>query len=438
MIEKVNKYLLVAFAFALPFKFNISSIIGFLLIFLFFIDFKNLKERIKIVFSNKLSLIVLSVFFIHLLGLLYTSNFKYALTDLEIKLPLFLFPIIIFSGIKIDFSILKKVFVSFISGCFLASLFCIYNSYTHFLISADYKCFFYDGLSFFMHTSYFSMFLTFAQVLLFFLLIKSREGIKGFFINFSVIVLFTYFSLFILFLSSKAGIIVSLAAVFLLFLYYLLIKKDYWLSAVFPTVVLFILIISPVIAPHAFKRFEITSNQVLQKNDNVVNNSDVNTNESMHLNSSKSNDDVNSKEERLVIWKTAIKTAKKNPVLGVGTGDIKDELIKAYEKINFKNGIIKKLNCHNQYLQFLMAFGLLGLICILFSFLYPLLNAFKTKDYIYLFFAFVFFANVLFESMLETKTGVEFFAFFNSLLIAFSMPIKNKLSKLSETKENTE
>ena len=424
MIEKVNKYLLVAFAFALPFKFNISSIIGFSLIFLFLIDFKNFKENIKTVFSNKLSLIVLSVFFVHLLGLLYTSNFKYALTDLEIKLPLFLFPIIIFSGIKIDFSILKKVFFSFISGCFLASLFCVYNSYTHFLISADYKCFFYDGLSFFMHTSYFSMFLTFAQVLLFLLFIKRREGINGFFINFSVVVLFTYFNIFILFLSSKAGILVSFGSVFLLFLYYLLIKKEYLLSVIFPIIILFVLLISPIIAPHTFKRFEVTSNLVLKQNGGSRNINNPKTIKSTHMELNNATGDVNAKEERLVIWKTAIETAKKNPFLGVGTGDIKDELINAYEKINFKNGIIKKLNCHNQYLQFLMAFGLLGLTGILFSFFYPLLNAFKTREYIYLFFAFVFFANILFESMLETKTGVEFFAFFNSLFIAFTQPIK--------------
>lgn len=66
----------------------------------------NYKKKLSRLCSNKTALIVLSLFAIHLIGLLWTSNFDYALKDLRIKLPLLFLPIVFASAIQFS----KKTF----------------------------------------------------------------------------------------------------------------------------------------------------------------------------------------------------------------------------------------------------------------------------------------------------------------------------------------
>ncbi|HEY6435204.1 MAG TPA: hypothetical protein VIY47_01325, partial [Ignavibacteriaceae bacterium] len=44
--------------------------------------------------ENKAAIILVGLFFMHVIGLLYTSDFEYAYKDIRIKAPLLLFPII--------------------------------------------------------------------------------------------------------------------------------------------------------------------------------------------------------------------------------------------------------------------------------------------------------------------------------------------------------
>jgi hypothetical protein len=55
----------------------------------------NLKSKFAKFIQNKAALAIVSVYFLHLLGLLYTTNFAYAANDLRIKLPMFSLPILL-------------------------------------------------------------------------------------------------------------------------------------------------------------------------------------------------------------------------------------------------------------------------------------------------------------------------------------------------------
>jgi O-Antigen ligase len=57
--------------------------------------YKNFKEKFTLFFKNKAAVVLVSLFVLHLLGLLYTSNFSYAVKDLRTKLPLLALPLII-------------------------------------------------------------------------------------------------------------------------------------------------------------------------------------------------------------------------------------------------------------------------------------------------------------------------------------------------------
>lgn len=74
----------------------------------------NIKAKILQFFRNKTALVLSSVYFLSVLGLLHTSNYDYAFDDLRRKLPLFLLPFL-FSGFepltKKEFELLFKVFI---------------------------------------------------------------------------------------------------------------------------------------------------------------------------------------------------------------------------------------------------------------------------------------------------------------------------------------
>lgn len=57
----------------------------------------NFKERLKQLLTNRFFWAIFSIFFLHLIGLIHTSDFIYAWKDLRTKLPLFVLPFIIFS-----------------------------------------------------------------------------------------------------------------------------------------------------------------------------------------------------------------------------------------------------------------------------------------------------------------------------------------------------
>ena len=57
----------------------------------------NYKNKLQRFWNNKPSVVVCSIFLLHVLGMAYTSDFTYGLNDLRIKSPLFILPFIIAS-----------------------------------------------------------------------------------------------------------------------------------------------------------------------------------------------------------------------------------------------------------------------------------------------------------------------------------------------------
>ncbi len=73
----------------------------------------SFKRKWEILKSNTLAKIFLSFYIVHILGMLYTTDFSAGLFDLQVKLSFLLFPVII-STIKItsrQFNIIKNAFI---------------------------------------------------------------------------------------------------------------------------------------------------------------------------------------------------------------------------------------------------------------------------------------------------------------------------------------
>lgn len=132
---------------------------------------------------------------------------------------------------------------------------------------------------------------------------------------------------------------------------------------------------------------------------------------------------------RLYFWKAAAQLIKENPVLGVGTGDVQQQLNETYVKTNSPLHEEWFKRPHNQFLTIMVALGSIGLIIFLFHIFYPLVQL-RTSLHI-LFWPFFVLAIISFlmEDTLETQAGLSFYAVFNSLFISQSLKVRQQRSQ---------
>lgn len=131
--------------------------------------------------------------------------------------------------------------------------------------------------------------------------------------------------------------------------------------------------------------------------------------------------DTKQTNPRVYIWQYAVEVVQENWLMGTGTGAADVELgkkLEACEAVFWMGETPYKLadfpyNYHNVFLQNWAAYGLLGLLFMLYIFIAPLRRA----DALGGLFLLLCFVSFLTESMLERQAGVLFFAFFYGVLL---------------------
>jgi O-antigen ligase len=120
---------------------------------------------------------------------------------------------------------------------------------------------------------------------------------------------------------------------------------------------------------------------------------------------------------RVAIWQCSADILKKNWLAGVGTGDAQDALQNAYEERKFYFASRHNTyNAHDQYLQQTIAFGIAGIVIFLLCLLVPLFLYIRSSQYtLYILFLICFMVICLTDSILEVSKGVVLYSFFNSL-----------------------
>ena len=132
---------------------------------------------------------------------------------------------------------------------------------------------------------------------------------------------------------------------------------------------------------------------------------------------------------RIEFWKCALNVIKENLFFGVGTGDVKLEFDRNYEKTASKLPTEWRLRSHNQFLTTTAAFGMLGFVFLISLFIVPLFN-FKDLNSLFVYFLIIVFLSMLNEDTLETQAGVTFFSFF--YFIFYTIPFKKHKAGLEQ------
>jgi len=375
-------------AFLLPLNHKFIPILIAIFALSVFIKFFKTKQKVKFNKSN----LFLMMFYIFLgVGLFWTDNMKSGVFDLEVKMSLFIFPLL-FSLINYDEIEVIKIIRALIFGVLIFFSISIYQAYQIYSVKLDgYHYFLYSRLSHTIHPSYMSMYIVVSMSFLLFLLRKGIYVFRNKQITLLIVSLLFLINFMVL---SKIGIIVSVFLVMYFIISWVLLTKKY--IAGFGFLLSIVLLFSV-----TYKKVDY----VAQRVDEFV----------RVFNTDKAANSNKSSGIRLHIWEHAVALVKEKPILGYGTGDVKDELVKRYVDSNLESAIEHQYNAHNQYLQILISSGSIGL----FIFLVSIFFGIKSNP---LFFQFII-ISLLFmsvESILENQAGTMFFGLFFCLFSQFS------------------
>jgi len=366
-------------------------IIGYFLCWLIEGELKTKMQRIK---SNRYVLLFVGFYVLNFIGILYTMNSGNGWFNLQVKLSLLLFPLLLSGEGLMDIKKLKLIMYSFIAGCVVNGLVCIGNAIFK-LVEHNIFEFQYKQLSILMHTSYFSMYIDVALLFIFYLFTSNSSVLSK--VERIILLSSVFFLAFMLvLLQSKMGMAISVCLILLL-----LVKHGkmhgYKVSGIVLAgiAVIYLLAVHFVIGDHS--RIEGAVNTV--------------------VNTTVTASSVESTQARSIVWKAALQVIEKHPIIGVGTGSADSVLVKQYLQDGYTGVAKEHLNTHNQYLQTTVILGVIGLLSLLVCFVFPFIVCVKEKRFIYGAFLVIVAANFLVESMLEVQSGTIFYGMFNSLLM---------------------
>lgn len=373
-------------------------------------EFTHFKQ---LVLKNKVGVPLVLFFLITLLSMFWTSNIPQGWKGIEIKFSLLAFPIffpLIFRSNQINkklainaltTSAVVYALLSFSRALFLYSD--SHNPEQFYNVDLGFRIF-QEGP--FVHPTYVSFYYLVLVLIWGKKLIGSSSSIMNISTigNIGLIILFIGF---IFFSSSKAGILGLGIAIFYLLAFYAIKKKK-----VVQASLLFLgfLLVSLVgIYNSSLKlRFEQAYQELTKEN-------------------SEPGSYLMSTGARIWIWKATSQIIQEHPVIGVGVGDIRDELTKKYKEIGIVTIQDSGFDSHQQYLQTFASLGIIGLLSLLFVFFQFFKEGIRNRNFylfgfglLYLFFGFT-------ESMLETQAGIVFFTFCALFFYSFqpSKSLKN-------------
>lgn len=382
-------------ALLLPSGQSVASMEGFLTIF-FVIEW-NWKEKLTNIREHSRLLIPWMLFFgLYVLGLGWTSNMHEGGFNVQVKLSLFLFPLIIASR-RFNTRQTQILLGTFLFGLLAAGIFMLVRA-AKIYYTEGVNTFYYQAFAAHMpHPSYLSMYYCTAIMILFHGILLQPFRVRPY--KIAAIALCLFYSVIVFLLSSKLGIL-SMILLFAGYIVYSVIRFRRYVVGISAFLALvFGCIIAFKAFPEMAARLE-RMKQALFMSEEKIDPSAVESNRA-----------------RMLVWQADYALVSRHPWTGVGTGDAKDSLVAEYRTRQMTGALHEELNAHSQLFQTAIVLGIPGLAALLLLIFFPAASAMRNQFGFAVLFALLFFLNILPESMLERQDGTLFFGFFYSLIL---------------------
>lgn len=323
----------------------------------------------------------------------YSDNLLKGIHRMESHLSLLVIPIGLFLIKPIIQKYHEYFLWVFVAGNLLACLICWNHIFLDYYVTGNWNPY-YSHLSRFLHPSYFALYLAFSVLFVWDAKLKEASFKR---LNFKILLywlLVIFFSLTILYLSSKAGIFAFVSMIFFLLGIKLFAKKD-----LLRNLILICLLLGTTV-------MILKNNQRMQNFSNSI----------QMIKNNESSNQWTSTTCRFHIWESALASLNDTLILGHGIGDSKDELIKEYKKKEYNELSQQAFDTHNQYLEIMLMCGLIGLIMVVLLVSLSLFFGLKANDSLMIGFIILIGIHMMVETMLTKSHGIMFYAFFAHLL----------------------
>jgi len=342
---------------------------------------------------NKLLLITIFFYVLHIFSAFLSEHQPEALFDLEVKLPFLILPLI-FGFEKPNSKVVLDHILSLYSvATLVAAIVLLLRAILIKISGNNFPT--YSPFSPHLHVTYLAAYMTINLIINIFLINKTHNKKLKYLYSFSAIITLPI----IWATQSKAGILIYFIVVLIVALRY----TFNWNKIIAVSIMTFMLLSAYWI---------IGTNYRLQAMIKSV------KNYQQYLKGSQQN--VESTAERIMTWDASIQLIKQNFWLGLGNGDVRIELKKKYEILGYTEPARLKLNAHNQYLESILYVGIFGFVSLLAIMFVPFSSQSNRKSLIFSLFILTFCLHFLFESMLNTQAGVVYFVFFYALIISYN------------------
>jgi O-antigen ligase len=388
---RLLEYSLLGFVLTMPFKIQINSVFLMLSLLAWFLS-GHAKQDVRSLLKTKLYRAYLLLYFLYIVGLLYSANTLEALAALELRISLLLLPPMLHSLVQ-DSGLRNRFIKVFVLACFVAAVIS--------LLLMLYKIFVLDMywrpdqpsqvewvyFSYHMpkqidfHAPYFSMYTMMCAFILA-VGITSPTVVKLGWPTVWKVLLLLFFIVFTVILASRTALVSGMAILALGCTAYLMSQRKYIQLVVILGGAISLFAVLYLNTPYLQRKIEESTGV----------------------------------SQRQRIWEAGIELIRANPLLGVGSGDTKDELALQYEKMGLVSEAKDRLDPHNQYIQIFLALGIGGLIMYLVCLYLVLEQSIRHRLYLLTALVLLYALCGLTESIFSTQKGVILFTFFTSLL----------------------
>lgn len=381
------------FIATLPLWNNINTISLWVLVFmsLLAVSFKERLANIK-VHATPL-MIIGGLYLLYILGVFFSENASLALRDVEKTLTLLIIPLILFSHKKEDFN--EKLTIVFLGTGLMAGILICWGNVVHSILNRDSKMWL-DQASYFFewvytdwnlvkpldtHPSYFGV-----LIVIFLYGLLSNGDFKDFRKKYvKLVLLITPYLVFLIATSSRIALLSLILLMGFLFFKNKNKNKKKWLSLFF-VIPVFLFLFS-------------NTDYLVRKSSQIV------------------DSDGNITLDRYQRWKDIwqVFQIQDSFFTGVGIGNTQEIYNQAYILGAHKTAYFNHYNAHNQYLEFFVGMGLIGLMYYLFVIGYWIkITRLKALSLAIILILTLFSMS---ESIFKRSQGIFIFAYFYSLTI---------------------
>ncbi len=395
----------------------------FLIVFVVF----NLLFLKKIKFSKSqlpIMLVIAAPFLMEMLFFVNNDSYALGLKSLEKSLSLLFFPIFIIGNYqRIQFLKILKAYcigTTFIMAFFFGRFILLYPEHFFKYLNGihlwEMGYVFSESIG--IHAPALNMHLAFVAFSNLYFLLETSKAHYNKWYKIGHLVLFISSFFFVLYVNTRMALLGTLFG--FMTVGYFQISKRYSSKVIFKRAVIMLLLIGSVlflfIQKNPFMK-EKYSTQIFSNMDKVGKLDEIDHPEIAVYSSFVT---------RLSIWKSAWELSLKNLPFGVGASDGKIELVKYFKETNQIFLAKYEFPTHNQFLDYLLKFGILGPITALFYIGFIAYLGIKTKNAVIISFFFLFFTSNLTDDFLLRFDGIVFSGLWISIFASYWLQQKSK------------